>query len=63
VPQVINGAFTVLTPIPILVVDAIIQLRIVVQLVLSVDLPDLRVESNDASRLQEHLNLLSLTFY
>lgn len=62
-PQVINGAFTVLTPIPILVVDAIIQLRIVVQLVLSVDLPDLRVESNDASRLQEHLNLLSLTFY
>ena len=62
-PQVINGAFTVLTPIPILVVDAIIQLRIVVQLVLSVDLPDLRVESNDTSRLQKHLNLLSLTFY
>lgn len=62
-PQVINGAFTVLTPIPILVVDAIIQLRIVVQLVLSVDLPDLCVESNDASRLQEHLYLLSLTFY
>ena len=62
-PQVINGAFTVLTPIPILVVDAIIQLRIVVQLVLSVDLPNLCVESNDASRLQEHLNLLSLTFY
>lgn len=62
-PQVINGAFTVLTPIPILVVDAIIQLRIVVQLVLSVDLPDLRVEPNDTSRLQEHLNLLSLTFY
>ena len=62
-PQVINGAFTVLTPIPILVVDAIVQLRIVVQLVLSVDLPDLRVEPNDSSRLQEHLNLLSLTFY
>ncbi len=62
-PQVVHGAFPVLTPIPILVVDAIIQLRIVVQLVLSVDLPDLRVEPNDTSRLQEHLNLLSLTFY
>lgn len=62
-PQVVHGAFTVLTPIPILVVDAIIQLRIVVQLVLSVDLPDLRVEPNYTSRLQKHLNLLSLTFY
>ena len=62
-PQVVHSAFTVLTPIPILVVDAIIQLRIVVQLVLSVDLPDLRVEPNDTSRLQKHLNLLSLTFY
>jgi len=51
VPQVVHGAFTVLTPIPILVVDAIIQLSIVVQLVLSVDLPDLRVEPNYTSRL------------